>query len=112
MAIKLEKFEVKNSERGGAKVLANFSVNFGAITINDFALVEYESKTFLSEPHRRYTKQGETKPKRFSYVWFNNGKGTQLKGEIENLALAEYERRNGPKASVKSPQDDDDDLPF
>jgi hypothetical protein len=90
---KIENFKVKNEQRGSATRLATFSVDLGPIALNGFELVRTgEGVTFISEPHRRYqTQSGEWK--RFSYVWFNQGKGEQIRGEILELAKAEFERR-------------------
>lgn len=119
MAIHLENFKIKNNPRGRATLLATFSVNLGAISLNGFELVEVDNKRFVSEPHRRYQVGGSYK--KYSYVWFNEGKGKQLEGEIEKLAIQEYDRRTAEQEPVRShsavPMDNDpfedfDDLPF
>lgn len=115
MGMAIEKFEVKNEARGeNARRLATFSVNFGAMSVNGFELIEAGSKRFISAPHRRY-KAGNGEYKRYSYIWFNDAKGEQIQAEIAKLAVDEYTRRNGAPASksVGSPPEDLDDYdPF
>lgn len=94
MAIKIERMVVKNTPRGRATLLARFDVNLGPLTIKGFELVTVDGSTFVSEPYNLYTPKGETKPKRFTYVFFNEAKGKDMKRQIDEMAKAEYQRRN------------------
>ena len=91
---KIENMHVKNTARGKAFLMARFDVNLGPMTIKGFELVRVGDTTFVSEPYNLYTPQGESKPKRFTYVFFNGEKGTAVKEKIVAMVKEEYARRS------------------
>ena len=121
--IKIERMNVKNTQRGKAYLMARFDVNLGALTIKGFELVQVGDKVFVSEPYNLWKpKEPNAELKRFTYVFFNGEKGQSLKDMISNSAKDEYRRRNqapqqDQNAWGQQPEDilggdGDDGLPF
>lgn len=96
-SIKIERMDVKNTQRGKAYFLARFDVNFGPMTIKGFELVKAGDQVFISAPYNLWKPKDanpQDKPQKFTYVWFNDDKGKKLEEMISQMAKEEYRRRN------------------
>jgi len=110
--IKIDRFRVENKDRGKARILGSFDVNFGPMTIRGYEIVQLEDRTFISEPNNAY-KNKEGSWTRFNFVLYNGPKGEQIQENIKELAFDELRRRQ-PAASQPKAQTTgyDDDLPW
>lgn len=114
MAVKLDRFAIKNVQRGKATVLARFDVNFGPMTIKGFELIRVGDKTFVAEPSNSF-KGTDGNWKTFKYVAYAGSKGEELQKQIHSLASEEMSRRGTqppPTQASKPSYADEDDLPF
>ena len=103
MALKIERMNVVNKQRGKVLLMARFDVNFGPMTVKGYELVKWDDgNVAIGEPYNLFTPRGEDKPKRFTYVFYNGDRGKAMQAQIFDAAREEFQRRNS------APQDDYD----
>jgi len=115
--LKIERMAVVNKQRGAVTVLARFDVNLGPITIKGYELVRWnDGNVNISEPYNLYTPRGESKPKRFTYIFYNGDRGKKIQEQIDQMAKAEYQRRAAAPAPQQSfgggLEEAEDEFPF
>lgn len=121
----MAKVSIENMRTRGisGSLKAFFSVNLGALRLEDLRLIQGPSGLFVGMPSKKYVdRSGATQY--FDLVRFNKDSdgnllpsSQKLRDEILNAAVEEYERRTGNQVGVESAydensRDEEDDLPF